>query len=111
MKYFNGRGYNKEFVSNFYKVIKKLENNPIIKVINYPDIICGSCPHNVNNKCIKKGPDFENKVREKDNIVMKCLGIKPNKIIKVKDFANLVSLRLNKLREICKDCEWKQYCD
>ena len=110
MRYFKGKGYSKEFISNFYKVIKKLENNPIIKVINYPDIICSSCPHNVNGKCIKKGPDSENKVREKDSIVMKHLGVRLNQKIKAANISNLVSLKLDNVKEICKECEWLTYC-
>ncbi len=110
MKYFKGRGYSEEFISNFYKVIKELRNNPPIKVINYPDIICGSCPHNSNNKCIKKGPNSESKVREKDNIVINYLGIKLNEKIKAIDATDLVNLNLNKLKEACKDCEWRKYC-
>ena len=111
MKYFRGKGYNKEFVSNFYKVIKELKNNPIVKITNCPDIICGACHHNDNGKCIKKGPDSENKVRKKDNIIAEYLGIKLNQEIKVADASNLLNSRLDKIKEICKDCEWKEYCN
>ena len=110
MKYFKGKGYSKEFVSNFYKVIKELQDNPIIKVTNYPGIICSSCPHNSNGKCIKK-QDSEEKVKTKDNMIMKHLGITPNQKIRIKDASNLVNINLEKLKETCKDCQWKQYCN
>ncbi len=111
MKYFKGKGYSKEFVSNFYKVIKKLKDNSIIKVINHPDVICGSCPHNANSKCTKKGPDFEKEVEKKDNIVIKHLELNPNQEIKAKDAGKLVILKLSKIKEICIDCEWQKYCN
>ena len=110
MKYFKGKGYSKEFVSNFDEVIKKLEDNPVIKVINYPDIICGSCFHNLGGKCIKK-PNSENKVRKKDDTIMNYLGISLNQEMRAEDVKSLVDLRLDKLRETCKDCEWLKYCD
>ena len=40
MRYFKGKGYSKEFISNFYKVINKLKNNQTIRIVNHPDIIC-----------------------------------------------------------------------
>ena len=110
MKYFKGKGYSKEFVSNFYEIIKKLDDNPTIKVINYPDIICSPCPHNVNNKCVKKGLGNERKVKKKDEIIMKHLGLSLNQELKGKEARELVNSNLAKLRRTCKDCEWLKYC-
>ncbi len=110
MKYFKGKGYSEDFVSNFYEVIKKLKDNPVIKVVDYPGVICGSCPHNVDDRCVKK-PDSEKKVKEKDDRIMKILGVGLNQQIKAADASNLVNLKLDKLKELCKDCEWKKYCD
>jgi len=110
-KYFNGEGYNKEFVDNFKQVIEDLKSNPLIKVINSTDIICSSCPHKVNNKCIRKGPDSETKVREKDNKIIEIIGITQNQKIKAEDADNLANLKLKELKKTCKDCEWKQYCN
>ncbi len=110
VKYFKSKGYSKEFVSNFSKVIKKLQNNPTIKVINHTDVICSPCPHNINNKCTKK-PDSEEKVRKKDNIIIKHLGMTLNQEIKAKDAISLVNLNLTKLKTTCKDCQWKEYCN
>lgn len=110
MKYFKGKGYSKEFVSNFYDVIKKLKKNPIIKIVNHPGVICNSCPHNADNKCVKKGPDFENKVKKKDNKVMKYLGIKSNEEMRISDARKLVDDKLASVKKLCKECEWLEYC-
>lgn len=110
MKYFKGKGYGKEFVSNFYEIIKKLNDNPTIKVTNYPDIICSPCPHNVNGKCVKKGPDHEAKVKERDDAAIKCLGLRLNQELKSNEARELVNSNLTKLRRTCKDCEWLKYC-
>ena len=110
MRYFKGKGYNKRFVNNFSRVIKRLKKNPPIRIVNYPDDICSCCPHNLGNRCSKKGKDSEEKVKKKDDIIIKYLGLKSNQRARIKNVMNIVSLRLNKLRRICRECEWKEYC-
>tara|TARA_Y100000310_G_C20464972_1_gene707171 strand:- start:475 stop:837 length:363 start_codon:yes stop_codon:yes gene_type:complete len=109
-KYFQGKGYSDEFVENYYKVLEQLNSNPKIKVTNSPDILCSKCPHLKNNKCSKK-PDSEIKVSKKDTKIINILGLTPNKEINVKKADELVNLNLNKLKELCKNCEWKEYCN
>ena len=110
MKYFKKKGYSKEFVLNFCEVMKALKDNPVVRVTNNADIICSACPHNNNGKCIRKGSNFEDEIKKDDNKVMKDLGIKPNTKMEIIEARNLVDQKLEKLREICKDCEWLKYC-
>ena len=91
--------------------MRKLKDNPLIKVVDYPDAICNSCPYNINNRCVKKGPDFESEVREKDNTVIKHLRIKLNEEVMADDARSLIDTKLDKVKEICKKCEWKKYCN
>ena len=112
MRNFQGKGYSKEFVDNFYKVIDKIKKgNPFVKVTNKPDIICSACPYNEDG-CIKKGPDSELKVRCKDNRVIKLVGISLNKSIKANKLMRLVDKKAGKgiIPTICKDCQWLKYC-
>jgi len=110
MKYFKGKGYSPEFVSNFYKVIKSLENNPIIRITNGVDIICSACPRSKEKRCVEKDSSFEGEMTEKDNKVIRYLGIELNAGIKIKKARNLVDQNLEKLKEICEGCEWLEYC-
>lgn len=110
MKYFKKKGYSKEFVLNFCEVMKVLKDNPVVRIIDNPGIICSACPYNDNGKCIKKGPNYENEVRKDDSQIMKYLGIRPYQKIKISEARNLVDHNLEKLREICKECEWLEYC-
>src|SRR3989338_10122876 len=109
MRYFNGKGYSKEFVSNFYTVLSELKNNPAIKIVNSPDVICSSCPHNIKGRCVKKGPDFENEVKEKDALVIAILGLRLEQKISFKEATMIVSSKLPDVKEVCKECEWKAY--
>ena len=110
MKYFKGKGYSEKFVSNFFKVINKLQISGAVNVVNHTDVICEACPHNANGKCIKNGPNFEEEVKEKDIAVINQLGVKLNKEINIEEIRGLIDLRLTKLREICKECEWLEFC-
>src|SRR3989338_8734285 len=109
MRYFQGKGYSKKFVSNFYGVIKKLESDPVINIVDYPDVICKACPHLKNDKCMKR-LDSEEKVKKKDEEIMDILGLKPNQKIKAEATKKLVEEKLESLRKTCKDCEWKKFC-
>jgi hypothetical protein len=111
IKSFKGKGYSKKFVNNFYQVINKIKNNPIVEITNKPDIICKACPYNKNG-CIKKGLNSEVKVRNKDNKIIKLLKINLNKKIKARNITELINKNITKkhILKICKDCEWLKYC-
>ena len=112
MRNFKGKGYSREFVDNFYGVINKIKKeNPPVKIINKPDIICSACPYN-HDGCTKKGPDSELKVRDKDKNVIKLLGTGLNKSLKADKLMQLVNKKTGKdtVPNICKDCDWLEYC-
>jgi hypothetical protein len=108
MRYFEGRGYSEEFVSNFYKIIDEFGSNPVIQVVNYPDVICGKCPYNINSMCTRNDKDSEEYVKEKDDFILKELDL--NQKIAFNLVRCMVDDKLTILRRICKDCEWLEYC-
>jgi hypothetical protein len=110
IKYFQGLGYSKLFVENFYDVLKKLKLNPTIKIINYPDIICEACPNNKSDCCVKNSSESEISIRKKDVFVLTELDLKPEEDFEYNKAMELVENNLNNLRIICKDCEWLNIC-
>jgi len=112
MKSFNGEGYSKEFVDNFRDVINKIKKeNPFIKVINCPDVICEACPHN-RGGCTRKGPESESKVKDKDNKFIELLKLSVGNEMKANEVIDLVNREITdrEIRKICKDCEWVRHC-
>ena len=112
MRSFQGNGYSANFVDNFQKVISKINGeNPVIKIVNCPDVICKACPHNKNG-CIKKGPKSEVKVRNKDNNFISLLKLDLNNEMKANELINLINERITniEIKDICKECEWLKYC-
>jgi len=104
---FKGKGYNKEFIHNFYFVLKKLPREKI-KIVNSVDAICEKCPHNDDGVC-KKRNDSERKTRRMDNRLIKIAKISLEKeylYSKLKDLVKNI-----KAKDFCKDCEWKDFCE
>ena len=107
MRYFQGKGYSKEFIRNFYFVLKKLPGEKI-RVVNSVDVICEKCPHNDDSVC-KKKKDSERKTRQMDNRLIKTAKISLEKeylYSKLKDLVKNI-----KAKDFCKGCEWKKDCN
>ncbi len=110
MRSFQGKGYSREFVKNFYKVIDKLKRNPSITVVNRPDVICEKCPHNKNG-CVKKGPKSELRVRKKDNEFIKALSLTLNKTMKANRIKEITEkITKEGIKKLCRNCQWLDYC-
>ncbi len=110
---FQGLGYSGSFVKNFEKTLQQIKNNPqlMIGLVNQPDIICARCPHQKNGACQKDGWVSERQVKNRDNLVIKRLGIKKDKTFCARDIFNLVNQNIfpEDLAEICSGCEWLKY--
>ena len=106
---FRGLGYNQEFIAVMRKVVERVRPNSVfpVTVIAERDIICAACPHNKEDKCMKKA-DSERKVKARDLEVLRRLGLEVGAQIPVaKAWARIKgSLSLKDLAEICRDCEW-----
>ena len=110
MRSFQGKGYSREFVDNFYKIIDKLKKNPLVKVVNKPDAICEKCPNNKNG-CIKKGPKSELRVRKKDNEFIKALNLTLNKTMKANKIKEITEkITKKEIKKLCRNCQWLDYC-
>jgi hypothetical protein len=57
-----------------------------------------------------KKPDSEEKVRGKDDNILRILGLELNQNVRAINTRKIVDLRLSSLKKTCKDCEWKTYC-
>lgn len=103
---FKGNGYSKEFVDNFYKVLERLPEERI-KIVNSVDVICEKCPHNKKGIC-KKKKDSEKKARELDGSIINAASINLDEEYSYNKLQKLI--RNIHVKDFCKDCEWKDYC-
>ncbi|MCD1294223.1 DUF1284 domain-containing protein [Methanocella sp. CWC-04] len=107
---FQGVGYTAEFIKNFYKVKRMIDQNPDmeIEVVDSCDVICLACPNAQGEDCFKGGLKLDSTVKEMDRRVMNKLGIKPGDRFKAKDLYTLIKekIRPEDFKDICRGCEW-----
>lgn len=108
IQFFEGKGYSDSFTSNMSNVINNINNDLYIQIVTNKDVICNGCPNLENDVC-----NSQHKVGEIDKKVLTLCGFKENEIIKAKDFFQRVNekiIKANKLKEVCKNCEWLYIC-
>ncbi len=112
---FRGLGYSQEFTVKMGKVVEELRSNSAlpITVIAGCDVICASCPHNRENKCLRNA-DSERKAKTQDLEVLQRLGFETGAQMPVGKVWTSIKARLSvrDISEICWDCEWRElgYC-
>ena len=112
---FRGLGYSQEFIVRMGKVVEELSSNSTLPItfIAECDIICASCPHNKENKCLKRA-DSEWKVKNHDLEVLRRLGFEVGAQMSAGEAWARIKARISvrDISEICRDCEWLElgYC-
>jgi uncharacterized protein len=113
MQGFQGYGYNEEFSKNMAKIIDILnsDDKQKIEIITESDVICSSCPHLLEEKCLKS-PISDTEIREMDTKVLNKLGLKNGTIIEASEIFRLINNKLNAIdvHSICGNCRWKDKC-
>ncbi len=112
---FRGFGYSQEFIMKMGKVVEELSSDSTLPItfVAECDIICTSCPHNKENKCLKRA-DSEWKVKNHDLEVLRRLGFEVGAQMSAgKAWARIKTrISVRDISEICRDCEWLKlgYC-
>lgn len=107
-KNFVGQGYSDDFSKNMTRAIKKLEENPKVKLVADLDDICGPCPENLGHKC--KNDDL---VKYYDKRVLDFLNLTHDEIYSWEDIKKLacdIIFSKNRREEICGGCQWNELC-
>lgn len=107
-KNFVGQGYSDDFSKNMTRAIKKLEENPKVKLVADLDDICGPCPENLGHKC--KNYDL---VKYYDKRVLDFLNLTQDEIYSWEDIKKLacdIIFSKNRREEICGGCQWNELC-
>lgn len=108
---FRGLGYSREFIVKMGKVVKKVNTNATfpITIIAECDVICASCPHNRDNKCLKEAAS-EVKMKNRDLEVLQRLGFEVGAQIPAAEVWTRIRAKLasRDIAEICQYCEWQK---
>ncbi len=107
---FQGIGYTADFIRNFHKVTRIVEQNPDleVEVVDTCDVVCLQCPNAQGLNCYKGGLSENKNVKEMDRRVMEKLGIRPGDRFKASELFDLIKekIRPEDFKDICGGCEW-----
>lgn len=105
---FQGKGYSKEFIDNFYYIIDKIEKGNLMEITYGCDDICSCCPNKIKNKCKN-----QKKVTALDKNYIQLLNIQEGEFISWSEVENLIQQKLNlkSFHKICEDCDWYSVCE
>ena len=109
LQFFEGKGYNDDFVKHMTEIHKKLLNeNPVINIVSGVDDICKNCPNNENGQCNKEpsvsGNDNRTYDAMKDDLKNEQTWEELTEIV----YKNIIDK--NKLRVVCRTCRWSEIC-
>ncbi|MEQ2400989.1 DUF1284 domain-containing protein [Peptoniphilus hominis (ex Hitch et al. 2025)] len=105
---FVGEGYSDDFSKNMTEVIKKLRENPEVRLIKDLDDICKYCPENLGEVC-----ESQEKVKSYDEKVLKLLNIRADEKYFWEDLRALscdIIFSKDRREEICRSCQWNELC-
>ncbi|HEY5561588.1 MAG TPA: DUF1284 domain-containing protein [Clostridiaceae bacterium] len=106
--FFEGKGYDDNFVENMKNVIATLTQNPMVLVVFDEDIVCVACPNNSNGIC-----DCNEKVDRYDKMVLRLCDMHSNTVLQWEAYKTLVKEKIimtGKLSTVCGDCNWANIC-
>jgi len=106
--FFEGKGYDDNFVKNMRDVIVTFTQNPNVTIVAAEDIVCVACPNNNNGIC-----DCSEKVDRYDKAVLRLCDMRSNSILSWEAYKALVKRKIietGKLSTVCGDCQWAYIC-
>ena len=109
IQFFEGKGYNENFIHNMNEIIKALEfSDPPILITDCCDNICKYCPDRNNGIC-----RCHQKVNSFDKACIKAYGIDFGDSIQWSDLKKLAYEKIinkKQLSSVCGYCQWYDIC-
>jgi hypothetical protein len=112
---FRNRGYSPEFVAAMSQVAETFRSDsgaPIVLVTSC-DVICASCPHNIDDEC-RKSPEAAKRIKDKDAAILRKLGFWANSRTTPEEAWAKVKEKFSPedITAMCSSCQWLElgYC-
>lgn len=108
LAFFEGKGYSDGFTSHMQMIWRKVQENPLLRIIVESDVICAKCPNLKNGQC-----NTYALVQRYDQQVLELTGIQAGEEMKWSEFFERIESRIfsaGKRKEICGTCQWTKIC-
>jgi hypothetical protein len=106
--FFKGKGYSEEFTAHMAEVIKALQADATVCLVDSVDVICEKCPNNKAGVC-----ETAELVEGYDKKTLEYCGLQPNDVLSFADFQKRVLERIifaGEREKICGNCQWSSIC-
>lgn len=100
---FEGKGYSDEFVANYGRIAKSLEENTSIEIVGGSDSICAPCPNRRGEAC-----ETEEKISKLDQAHARILDVKPGETMTWGEAKSRIrkNFNLENFHSACAPCSW-----
>ncbi len=108
-QFFEGKGYSEAFVAHMYGVLSELDRGAAVTLADGCDAICAGCPNERDGVC-----ETDEKVRAIDRRAIEAMGLSFDDTLPWHDLSALAKekiLAAEKLKDVCRDCEWIGVCE
>lgn len=110
LHFFNGEGYNPEFVGNLKDVLEKTKSEDV-EISPGADDICEGCPHLKQFRC-RYTEDADEGIREMDKRALKLLKEEEGSKVKWHEIRERIpGLFHSWYNSYCNVCGWKRACE
>jgi len=106
---FEGKGYSKDFVAGYEKIVRDLREHPNgdqvrLRVVSQTDSICEPCPNRRGTLCESQG-----KIDKLDDAHAAALGLKAGDVLTWGEVKARIAEKITDevFERICEPCGWK----
>ncbi len=107
---FERKGYSPSFIDNMNAVHRTLLTRPetMVEVVEFPDAVCGACPHLALQGCTLNGDRSEEEMVLQDRDVLARLGLEAGARLRWQEILDRIrsAVRGGDLPTICGTCRW-----
>ncbi len=109
LHFFDGSGYNPEFIANLEKTLDAAEDGDI-EVCSGADDICMACPSLENNVC-NNSENSDKEIRGMDSSAIELLNLSEGSKIKWSEIRSMLHQMFPAWhKRYCLDCQWRHTC-
>ncbi len=109
LHFFNGEGYNQEFIENLRDVLMMAEDEKI-EVHHGVDDICRKCPHLKHDRC-RYSEHADEEIKEMDKKALELLKLSIGMKVKWYEIQGRLQKVIHQWSEIyCSRCRWESVC-
>ncbi|MGB9715398.1 MAG: DUF1284 domain-containing protein [Thermodesulfovibrionales bacterium] len=110
LHFFEGEGYDSNFIENLKNIMQRTENENI-NVCDGADDVCEKCPYLKDYRC-QYDNNADDEIRDMDEVALRLLKIEQGAKIRWEDVRKKIpEIFLQWFRAYCYDCDWLKACE